>query len=186
MAARLYIPVLLLLTLSQPACSQSTSTSRNGSLKSDSIKEAHLDSLRYIPRPVGWVNDYIHLFTEEQAKDLDRILTSYEKRTGTEIVVTTVDSAHLGPMHFEAYALLMLRNWGVGKKEKNNGILILIVRDLRRIRIENGYGIERLITNEETAGIIESHIIPRFREEKFYEGTRDGILAMINKLDQRH
>ena len=91
----------------------------------------------------------------------------------------------MGPIDFQSYTLLMFRTWGVGTKEKNNGILIVIAPALRQIRIQNGYGIEKIITNEETKTIIDKNFIPHFREQKFYQGTREGILAMIRLLEKK-
>lgn len=133
---------------------------------------------------MGWVNDYDSLFTVEQARALDSIIGSYEKRTSVEIAIATVDSAMRGPIDLEPYSLLMFRTWGIGKKEKNNGILIVIAPDLQRIRIENGYGIEDFLSNKETKDIISYGFVPYFRKSEFYRGTRNGILAIIKNLDK--
>lgn len=145
---------------------------------------SHADSLRYIPKPVGWVNDFTGLFSTAEIKNLDSLIGNYEEKSTVEISVATVDTSITGPIEFDAYTLLMLRTWGVGKKEKNNGILIVIAPGMRRIRIQNGYGIEKFLSNDETKEIIDNAFLPYFKEAKFYEGTRQGILAIINKLSQ--
>jgi uncharacterized protein len=153
--------------------------------KLDSSRKADvLDSLRYIPQPVGWVNDFMHLFSEQESKSLDSLISKYEKQTTVEFSVATIDSSMMGPIDFEPYTLLMMRTWGVGKKEKNNGVLIVIAPTLRRIRIRNGYGIEKILTNEQTKAIINETIIPYFKKAEFYQGTREGILAIISKLEK--
>lgn len=146
--------------------------------------QTNIDSLKYIPKAIGWVNDYDSLFTGEQIQSLDSIISSFEKRTSVEISVATVDSAIMGPFDLEEYSLLMLNTWGVGKKEKKNGILIVIVSDLRRLRIQNGYGIEDFLSNKETKEIIDYGFVPYFRKGEFYSGTKNGILAIIKKLDE--
>ena len=85
---------------------------------------------------------------------------------------------------FEDYTLVMMRGWGVGKKDKNNGILIAVSRDLKKIRIQNGYGIESFLSDAETKYIIDNFFIPRFKEQKYFDGTRNGIIAIMNKLKQ--
>jgi uncharacterized protein len=143
-----------------------------------------IDSTKYIPKPVGWTNDFVHVFSKHEIESLDSLIGSYEKKTTVQFAVATIDSSMMGPIDFESYTLLMLRTWGVGTKEKNNGILIVIAPALRRIRIQNGYGIEKVLTNEQTKTIIEDTFIPYFKEGKFYQGTKEGILAIIRKLEK--
>lgn len=130
-----------------------------------------VDSLRYIPPAKDWVNDFANLFSANEIKSLDSLIGNYEEKTSVEISVATIDSAMMGPIPFDAYTLLMFRTWGVGKKEKNNGILIVIAPGMRRIRIQNGYGIEPYLTDAETKTIIDSVFIPYYKQKEFYTGT---------------
>ena len=147
------------------------------------ISKERSDSLSiHIPRPKGFINDYTHLFTENEIQVLDSLVRVYEKMTTIEIVVATVDSSLVKDADFEDYSLVMLRNWGIGKKEKNNGILIVISPDLRRMRIENGYGIEKFFSDAETKQIIDNFFIPKFKEAKYFQGTYHGIIAITDRL----
>ena len=141
-----------------------------------------IDSVKYIPKPIGWTNDFVQLFSVSETQSLDSLIDKFEKETSVEISVATVDSSTRGPIELEPYTLLMARTWELGKKEKDNGILIVIAKDLRRIKIQNGYGIEKILTNEETKIIIDSTIVPLFKQGRIYEGTREGILAIMSKL----
>lgn len=143
------------------------------------------DTFPNIPKPSGWVNDYVHLFSAAEIKSLDSIITDYEKKNIAQIAVTTVDSLMMAPLDIDSYALQMLRTWGIGTKEKKNGILILICTDMRRIRIENGYGIEKILSNEETKKIIDNNIIPYYKKGDFFTGTQQGILSIITILEER-
>lgn len=136
----------------------------------------------YLPKPTGYVNDYTHLFTTEQGRTLDSLISNYEKRTTTEIAVVTLDSSMVGQRNFELYTLDLARTWGVGKKEKNNGVLIVIAPYMRRIRIDNGLGTEKILSDNETKAIIDSIFVPNFKNGKFYEGTQQGLLAIMKKL----
>jgi uncharacterized protein len=147
-------------------------------------KENVIDSLKYIPEPVGYTNDFVKLFTQKEVESLDSLIIDYKKKTTVQFAIATINSSFMGPIEFESYTLRMLRTWGVGTKEKNNGILIVIAPDIRRIRIENGYGIEKILTNQETKEIIDSVFIPYFRESKFFTATKEGILAIIKKLKE--
>jgi len=73
-------------------------------------------------------------------------------------------------------------HWGVGQKGKNNGVVIGIAPQLRKIRIENGYGIQKILSDEETKQIIDSLIIPEFRKADYFEGTRKGLMAIIQQI----
>ena len=148
----------------------------------DTTKNIQADT-GYFPKPIGYVNDYTHLFTTEQNRTLDSIIRNYEKKTTIEIAIVTLDSSMVGQRNFQQYTLDLARNWGVGKKEKNNGVLISIAPYMRRIRIDNGPGIEKIISDNETKAIIDSIFVPNFKNGKFYEGTQQGLLAIMKKLD---
>lgn len=176
---KFYLLIIVILVLSYSSCNQSPKSTTANSTKGKAI-----DSLKYIPQSIGWTNDFYHLFSKKEIESLDSLISSYEKKTSVQFAIATIDSFMLGPIEFEPYTLLMSRTWGVGAKKKNNGILIVLAPDLRRIRIQNGYGIEKILSNEETKNIIDSVFIPKFRENKFFIGTKEGILAIIKKLDQ--
>jgi uncharacterized membrane protein YgcG len=78
--------------------------------------------------------------------------------------------------------LTIANNWGIGKKGKNNGILIGISTGLRKIRINNGYGIETKLTDTETKKIINDFILPEFEKGNYFEGTKNGLLALMQKV----
>jgi len=137
-----------------------------------------------IPQARGFINDFFKLFNDNEIQTLDSLVRSYEKVTTVEIVVATIDSNMAGAHEFEDYCLVMLNTWGVGKKTKNNGILIVISPDLRKIRVENGYGIEKALSNAETKEIVDNVFIPKFKEGKYFEGVRNGIIAITKKLNQ--
>lgn len=174
---RLYLFIVLIITFLQ-SCGPNPKARSNAFDNS----KLNIDSAKYIPKPIGWTNDFVHLFSPSEKQSLDSLISKYEKETTVELSVATVDSAMIGPIDFEAYTLLMARTWGVGKKEKNNGILIVIAPALRRIRIQNGYGIEKVLTNDETNTIIDSTFIPLFKQSEYYQGTREGIIAIMNTL----
>jgi uncharacterized protein len=144
-----------------------------------------VDTLPNIPPARGRVNDFVELFTKDEVKSLDSLIETIQKNTTIQVALATIDSTMLGNLTIEDYALNMLRTWGVGEKGKNNGILIVIAPDIHRMRVENGYGIEKYISNEETKEIIDTVFIPHFKEDNFFLGTRDGILSLIKKLKQK-
>jgi len=180
-----YFAILSLFTFLLVLSCNSQDTSIKVSDRRPFLNKERKDSLLiHIPRARGFINDFTGLFTDSEIKTLDSLVSTYQKATTVEIAVATVDSTMVKYQDFEDYSLVMLNTWGVGKKEKNNGILILIAPELRLIRVENGYGIGEILSNVETKEIIDTVFIPKFKEGKFFEGTQNGIIAIIKKLKQ--
>lgn len=181
----IYLLFALISTINLAACGQQKSSPAKvqDTARSKPVRE---DLVRKIPEPVGWINDYAFLFSAEEVRMLDSLLQYYERKTTVEIAVLTVDSTRTNARDFDEFASLIGRTWGVGKKETNNGIVIIIAPDIRRIRINNGLGIEIKISNEETQSIIDKVIIPQFKDGKFYEGTKQGIIALMEKLGYKN
>ncbi len=136
------------------------------------------------PEILGWVSDYDNLYTPSEKHSLDSLLTSFEKQTTIEIALVTLrpDMLKADSTSLKKYSLAMANEWRVGKKDTNNGILIAISNTYRNIRINNGYGIEEVITDEETKEIIDNGFLPDFKKGKMYEGTFNGIKCLMSKL----
>lgn len=147
-----------------------------------SSQDLSVDTLPGIPPAVGTVNDFVKLFEKEEVKSLDSLIEAIKKQTTIQVAVASIDSSMMGYLSLEDYALRMLRAWGVGDRKKNNGILIVIAPGIRRMRVENGYGIEKYLSNEETKEIVDDVFIPHFKENQFFLGTKNGIIALIEKL----
>lgn len=178
------LALLFLLASTIQSCHSQDTSKKVSAARSDISKE-RIDSLAlHVPEPRGFINDFGQLFSNDQIRVLDSLVTTFEKATTVEIGVATVDSMMVNNKDFEDYTLVMMRKWGVGKKEKNNGVLIVISRDLKRIRIQNGYGIENYLSDADTKYIIENSFVPKFKEGKYFEGTRNGIIALIARLKQ--
>lgn len=122
------------------------------------------------PSPPKLVNDFTNppTLTPEQKDALERKLVAYDDSTSTQIAIVIIPS--LKGNSLEETALKILRNWGVGGKDNNNGIVILVVKDDRKIRIETGYGLEGAIPDITAKTIIDNDITPNFREGNYYRG----------------
>jgi uncharacterized protein len=154
----------------------------SGQIPADNSKKIVKKALYNIPQPKGYVNDYEKIFSYTEIEFLDSVIKDFEKKTTIQIAIVSIDTTMISNDKFDDYTLQMLRTWGVGQKDKNNGILIGISLEYRRIRIQNGYGIEKILSDKETKQIIDSNFIPRFKEGKIYEGTLNGLNAIIQKL----
>lgn len=133
-------------------------------------------------KSLGWTSDYEHIFTSDQISELDSIISKFEKETTNEIAIVTIDSSWTTKERFDSLVLAIANDWGVGKKGLNNGIVIGISTGLRKIRINNGYGIETKLTDAETKKIIDDVILPEFKNGSYYEGTKKGLLALMQKI----
>ena len=140
------------------------------------------DILNKFPKPTASVNDFDNIFTDEEEINLNDLIITYNKRANAEIVIITIDEKSTTSKDFEDLTLQIANKWGVGSAEKNNGILIGISNGLKMIRIQNGTGIETRMTDDETKQIIDSVIIPKFKEGQYYKGTREGVKAIVNHL----
>ena len=134
------------------------------------------------PAPTGYVSDFENVFSVQERKVLDSMLTAYEKETTVEIGVVTLHDKYAGIGNFDSLVTAIHNEWGVGKKEKNNGVLLAICMPLRKMRISTGRGIEKVLTDEEAKKIIEENMVPEFRNAKYFEGTRKGLVAVMNEL----
>lgn len=136
-----------------------------------------------LPPAKGWVNDFENIFTSKQIKILDSLLVDYERETTNEIAIITIPDYATDKARFDELTLLIAQEWAFGKEGKDNGILIGISKGHRRIRIQNGNGIEKLLTDDKTKQIIEQTIIPAFKEDNFFKGVFDGVQEIKMALD---
>jgi uncharacterized protein len=129
------------------------------------------------PNPPRLVNDLAGVLLSNEADALESKLVAYNDSTSTQIAVVTVKTT--GIYDISEVALKILRSWGVGSKEKNNGIVLLIAVDDHKIRIETGSGMEGAIPDAIAFRIINEVISPSFREGHYYQGIDDGVDKII-------
>jgi uncharacterized protein len=158
------------------------------SLFLDSIAKAYgeenvsviIDSLLKDPAfKIGWTRDYEHIFSLPEIIELDSLINKFEKETTIEIAIVTIQSYVATKESFDSLTLSIANQWGVGI---DNGVLIGISKGLRKIRINNGYAVEKKLTDDETKKIIDDIIIPEFKKGNFFEGTKKGLLSLMQKI----
>lgn len=128
------------------------------------------------PNPPRLVNDLAGSMTPDQVQALERKLVSYDDSTSTQIVIVTKDDISGG---IEDYALKILRDWGVGNKKTNNGVVIVADIKNRKITIQTGYGMEGSITDLVAKSIIDREIAPNFRASNYFRGFDEATDAII-------
>jgi uncharacterized protein len=129
------------------------------------------------PNPPRLVNDFAHVLTPDQAETLERKLVAYDDSTSTQIAVITIGTT--GDYDIQQVALKYLRDWGIGNKKTNNGIVLLAAMQDRKIRIETGYGMEGVIPDVTAKAIIDNEIAPNFKIGNYYRGFDEATDAII-------
>jgi uncharacterized protein len=130
-----------------------------------------------VPKLSGRVNDYAGMLAPATVRQLETVLADLETSDSTQIVVLTITS--LEGDSLEDFSLRVVEQWRIGQQDLDNGALLLVARDDRKLRIEVGYGLEGSLTDLVAGQIIRSVITPHFRLGNFDQGIIDGVGAMI-------
>ena len=120
------------------------------------------------PNPPRLVNDYAHVLSAEQVQILEQKLTALDDSTSNQIAIVLIPSLQDYPI--EDYAVKLFRDWGIGNKKTNNGVLIVAAINDHKVRIEVGYGLEGAIPDITSNSIITNDIAPNFKEGNYYHG----------------
>lgn len=131
-----------------------------------------------VPKVVTRVTDFTSTLSANELRALEGDLARFEDSTSTQIIVIMIPT--LGGESLEDFSLRTAELNGIGRKGKDNGILLLIVKDDRKIRIEVGYGLEGVIPDGLAGQIIRREIAPHFRSGDYYAGIKAGIDALMS------
>jgi uncharacterized protein len=129
------------------------------------------------PNPPRLVNDLAKVMTADQQQALEQKLVAYDDSTSNQIAIITIRTT--GDYDISDLALEYLRRWGVGNKDKNNGIVILAAIDDHKVWISTGYGLEGAVPDVTAKAIIDNDILPNFREGNFYRGFDAGTTSIM-------
>lgn len=132
------------------------------------------------PALTGRVVDEARLLSPSKEAEITARLEALERDTTDQLVVVTV--ADLQGYAIEEYGYQLGRAWGVGRQDRNNGVLLIVAPNERKVRIEVGYGLEPVLTDALSAVIIHNQILPPFREGYFERGIDQGVAAIEEQL----
>jgi uncharacterized protein len=130
-----------------------------------------------VPVLHGHVNDYAAMLSPESAQELEASLTDFERSDSTQIVVLTIPT--LGGENLEEYSIKVAEAWRIGQKKVDNGVILLIAKQERKIRIEVGRGLEGKLTDLISGRIIRDEIAPRFKAGDIDGGIKAGVAAIM-------
>lgn len=137
----------------------------------------HLACSLDVPQLRGRVNDYAQLLSPATAERLEQTLADFEHSDSTQIVVLTIPS--LDGETLEGYSIKVAEAWRIGQKKLDNGVILLIAPQERKIRIEVGYGLEGVLTDLVSGRIIRGDIAPLFKKNQYDAGITAGVSSII-------
>ena len=123
------------------------------------------------------INDEAHIFSQNERDELLNLVQNFEQNSTTQIAIVTLNS--LESRSIEELSLEIARGYKLGQKEDNNGVLLVVAPNEKKVRIEVGYGLEGVLTDAVASQIINSVMIPEFKNGKMSEGVKEGVLAII-------
>lgn len=131
-----------------------------------------------VPQLKGRVNDYASMLSPETAQKLETELSEIEKTDSTQIVLLTIPS--LEGEVIEEFSIKVAEAWKIGQKNLDNGAILIISKNDRKLRIEVGRGLEGKLTDLVSGRIVSYEIIPRFKEGDFNGGIAAGVSAIVS------
>lgn len=133
-----------------------------------------------LPILTNRVVDNAHLLDAPTEAALVQKLAAFQQQSSDQVVVVTVPS--LSGEDIESYSNRLFRAWALGQKQEDNGILLVVAPNERRVRIEVGYGLEAIMTDAMSSIIIQSIILPAFRDGNYSGGITDGVDGILSVL----
>jgi len=128
----------------------------------------------------GFVNDFAGVIDASTRQKMEGLCQALEKKTSAELAIVAVNTVE--PLDSKEYAVKLFEKWKIGKKGKDNGILILLAMEEKRIEIEVGYGLEGVIPDAQAGGILDKYAVPFFKEGKFGEGLYSTATALADRI----
>jgi uncharacterized protein len=133
-----------------------------------------------VPFLGGRVNDNAGILSLDTQRELEEVLRTHEDSTSNQIAVLTITSLEGEPL--EEYSRRVVMTWKLGQKGKDNGVLLLVAKDDRKVRIEVGRGLEGQLTDAVASSIMRNEILPQFKAGDYDRGVRAGVDAIIGAI----
>lgn len=134
-----------------------------------------------IPLLSSQITDATDTLTSEQRSALEQTLQAFEAKKGSQIAVLIVPTTQ--PESIEQYSLRVVEQWKLGRKRVDDGVLLIVAKNDRTVRIEVGYGLEGSLNDVTSNRIINETIVPRFRQGDFYGGVTAGVDRIIRVIE---
>lgn len=136
-----------------------------------------------LPKAAGRVTDLANVIDAGTEAEINARLEQLERQTSSEVAVVTVPSLDGVPV--DDYAARLFKEWGIGQAKQDNGVLVLVAPADREMRIEVGYGLEGILPDGLAGQIIRDQFIPRFRDNDYNGGIRDGVARVADVVEKQ-
>jgi uncharacterized protein len=138
-----------------------------------------------LPQPRGYVNDFAGILNSSDIRTMESIISAVEEKTGAEIAVVTVETVEpYGSL--EQYSVELAHTWGIGKEDEDNGVLLILAMKEREVRLEVGYGLEGAIPDGLAGEILDTSVIPAFRQGDYGRGFTKGVKAVAGIIAEEY
>ena len=127
-----------------------------------------------------FVNDFANVLSSDDEETIYALGVQLQEKTKAQVVAVTINS--LDGKDIREYGLELARDWAIGEKDKDTGVLLLVAVDDRKVSIEVGYGLEGGLTDIETSVIIDTYAKPYFKNNDFSSGMREAYKALTNEV----
>lgn len=128
------------------------------------------------PQPTGAINDFAAVISPEKKAAMEALSRELLEKTGTSVIVATFKS--IGDNEPDLYANELYEKWGIGMKGEDKGVLIFLVLDQRKVRIETGYGVEGILPDGLVGNILDVKVIPLLKQGQFSQGLFNGLITV--------
>ena len=138
----------------------------------------------YQPTAQFFVNDFADVLSAQTEQEIVELGRALQQQTGAQAVAVTVPS--LGGQSVEDYAIDLANSWGIGQAEEDNGVLILIAVEERKLRVEVGLGLEGALPDGKTGRIMDEYMTPSLRQNDYSTGMLEGYKAVASQIYQEY
>jgi uncharacterized protein len=132
------------------------------------------------PKPSGFVNDFAGALSNDDILHLESICRDMKEKTGAEMAVAVIETA--SPIEPKEYAVRLYEHWKIGEKGEDNGLLILVALEDRRVEVEVGYGLEGVLTDASVGRILDEHMVPGLRANDYSGAIENTLLAFESRI----
>jgi uncharacterized protein len=136
-------------------------------------------------KPSSWVNDYAGVLTVTEQATLDRMLADLQQRSSNQIFIAIFNQLPEN-YYLEDFAVKLYDKWKPGLSNEDNGILLVIFINDRKVRFEIGYGLEDVVTDAQSATLIRDHLAPEFRQGNYYAGIKAVLDILIPAVEGKY
>lgn len=138
----------------------------------------------YQPTAQFFVNDFADVLSAQTEQEIVELGRALQQQTGAQAVAVTVPSR--GGQSVEDYAIDLANSWGIGQAEEDNGVLILIAVEERKLRVEVGLGLEGALPDGKTGRIMDEYMTPSLRQNDYSTGMLEGYKAVASQIYQEY